>query len=159
VEKRLIDRQAVEEVLKGTVRDRLKRSESERRPSPKTTSLSLEKAVLEARELEEEYSGEVFGQKPANQQQQQQQKEPTEMELLMQLIAKLDARMDKMETTLVAPSKNSSPHNKKSTKCSKCQEEGHLYFACRKDANMEIKCHNCGKVGHIARGCRSGNDE
>ena len=114
--------------------------------------LDVDDLIVEARGLEEEYSSECSAVQQATAQ--QHQNKPTEMELLMQLLKKMDARLDKLEGKM-EPSKTAS--KKTPAKCTKCHQEGHLYFACRKDT--DITCHKCGKVGHLARGCRPLNED
>ncbi len=160
VDKGMMSREAVEDVVSGQLWSGLRDARLKDALRHRRHGLKFEQLVIEARELEEEYSGD--GKKPTTQ---QQQKQPTETELLMELIKKLDARMEKMEKRMT-PTVNSKTQEKspekKSTKCTKCKEEGHLYFACRKDAQPEVTCHKCRRVGHIARGCRAeplpGND-
>ena len=159
VEKGMMTREAAPNILKtqfwSGLRDaRLKDALRHRRHT-----LDVDELIVEARELEEEYSSEVMTSQKATAQ--QQQKQPTEMELLMQLIKKMDARMDKMESMIASSSstQKDSPaqQNRKPAKCTKCQQDGHLYYACRKDS--DVTCHKCGKVGHIARGCRPLNGQ
>ena len=98
VEKEMMTREAAPNILKtqfwSGLRDpRLKDALWHRRHN-----LDVDELIVEARELEEEYSSEVMTSQTATAQ--QQQKQPTEMELLMQLIKKMDARMDKMESMI-----------------------------------------------------------
>ena len=69
--------------------------------------------------------------------------------------------MDKMESMIASSSstQKDSPaqQNRKPAKCTKCQQDGHLYYACRKDS--DVTCHKCGKVGHMARGCHPLNGQ
>ena len=180
--KGIVARDAVEGMLKsqffsGLRSERIKDSLRQRRQL-----LTFEELVVEARELEEEYR--IDTNKTTSRSKQQQQSQPSEMELILQLLKKMDDRIERIEQQQAnasspprhtgqtqkdpegktPPSTNRDPkskatpsRNRRAVKCDQCGEEGHLSYGCRK--GMSVECYKCGKTGHIARACRPLNSK
>lgn len=72
----------------------------------------------------------------------------------------MNTRMDKLEAAQAstqasqaqAKAKEEKPKEKQPAKCTKCKQEGHLWFGCVKDTDM--KCKRCDRVGHLQKSCR-----
>ena len=163
-EKKMVERAAVEGMLKAQFYSGIKHQRIKDALRQQRNALSFEDLVVQARELEEEYS--------TTSSTKQQQSQPTEMQMLMELMKKMDARMDKLEQDVFnkpanLPAKQhfilkpkpvaSSVKKNEPAVCDRCGDIGHLGYGCRKGLNMT--CHACGQIGHIPRSCRSLNDQ
>ena len=169
-EKKVVTRTAVAGMLKAQFWSGLRDHRIKDTLRQHKDTLEFESLVIEARELEEEYKGEHMGATSAGIK--QQHNKPTEMEMLTQLVKKIEMRMEKMEQVINKPltrmpdpvslpaqqqTRSSSGQTQQgrpgSAVCDICHQEGHLSFGCRHGTT--VQCYKCGRQGHVSRACRS----
>jgi len=169
-EKKMVIRTAVAGMLKAQFWSGLRDHRIKDTLRQHKDTLEFESLVMEARELEEEYKGENSG--AVNAGIKQQHTKPTEMEMLTQLVKKIEMRMEKMEQVINKPltrihdpvslpaqqqTRSSSGQTQQrrqgSAVCDICHQEGHLSFGCRHGTT--VQCYKCGRQGHVSRACRS----
>ena len=114
-------------------------------------TMNFDALLVECRALEEEYGltgASDSQQKPKVKMQQVTDGSNTDkLEQILKEMKKLGDRLDKLEQA-----KSSKSSEQKPAKCTKCKLDGHLYWGCRKD--QDIECHRCHEKGHISKSCR-----
>lgn len=137
-------------------------------------SMDFQQFVVQARELEEEFqdSTPIHVRGKAKSQVNKQ----NDVELLTNLMQKMDKRMNDMEAQMknlaqgvtcqpsvqprhqqhhmpfVSQQGNQMQSSGTVTGCHKCRQESHLAFGCRQGTS--VICFQCGQAGHISRSCR-----
>lgn len=162
-EKRMVTGAALKDVLKTQFWSGLRDHRIKEALRHQQSQSTFQHLVVEARELEEEYheASAAYKDDQVKAKLRAQQAKPSELELLTELVKKMDMRMSQMEQfqrqSVGTPVQRTSmpPGTYAPTVsggCGKCGQNTHGEFGCR--AGTQVGCYNCGQRGHISRSCR-----
>ena len=114
-------------------------------------SLTFEELLREARALEEEYDPEHrTGSEGIVH---QVTEADSKFDELLKRMAKMEAKIDQLQQPQKQKSNKQSSKDDSKVVCSKCEQEGHLPFGCRK--GKDVTCYRCNQAGHISKACRN----
>ena len=121
------------------------------------TRESFDDLLEQCRALEEEYGSSTASAKVHQHSSSSLEGKVDEM---LKMFKDVDTRLKKVEAAVlvqekrkdVKEEKSEQKKEKKQAFCTKCKKSGHLFFGCRKDA--DISCDRCGEKGHLKHCCR-----
>ena len=161
-EKKMLTGNALKDILKTQFWSGLQDHRIKEALRHQQSGSTFQHLVVEARELEEEYNEDSAAYKDqVKAKLRAQQAKPSELEILTELVKKMDMRMTQMEQfqrqSLGTPVQRTSMPSPSypptgSGGCRKCEQHTHSEFGCR--AGTSVDCYNCGQGGHVSRSCR-----
>lgn len=114
-------------------------------------SLTFEELLAEARALEEEYDPEHRSGSDGIVH--QVTEADSKFDELLKRMSKVEAKIDQLQQPQKQKSNKQSSKDSSKVVCSKCEQEGHLPFGCRK--GKDVTCYRCNQAGHISKACRN----
>ena len=117
--------------------------------------MNFDDLLVMCRTLEEEYGPTATSKLSAKIHQQTPSPVEDKLDKILKHMESLDVRVKALETAVRNPVKKNEEQKPKVVKCTKCHQEGHLWYGCKK--GTDIVCNKCHKTGHLQNCCKELN--